>query len=258
MMRFSHMPAKSAARDVDKSPHDLELATVELAFLGSLLPGIIHNMATPLSGVLGATQLLEHRAEQIQHLIDNGRDAATERRDLAAQLERNRTNVEILSRNAQHLANILHSLVQRINNTSGVSPDFYPLNDLIESEVRFLDSNLQFKHRVKKELDLHPDLPSVSFVYGQLAALIDEFACYAITRQDPKAGMLTMKFKTGLSNERIELSIEVTSLHPLVEVPGSELLETYLARFNSHDWQASVIDEPTRLELRLACQTAAS
>ena len=38
-----------------------DLKSQDLTFVGSLLPGILHNMATPLSGVIGATQLMEMR-----------------------------------------------------------------------------------------------------------------------------------------------------------------------------------------------------
>jgi signal transduction histidine kinase len=253
MMRFSHTPAKNAARNVDSSPQSEELATVEMAFLGSLLPGIIHNMATPLSGVLGATQLLEHRAEQIRQLMASGQNVESEQRDLLAQLERNKTNVEILSRNAQHLADILHTLVQRINHAGSGLSDFYAINELIQSEVRFLDSNLHFKHRVKKELDLQPDLPSVPFVYGHLAALVDEFVCYAIAHHDVNAGSVTMRFTTRATDNRVELVIEADFPHQLATSDGSELLTTYLGRFQADGWRTSVTVDPMRLTLNMNC-----
>ncbi len=226
----------------------------ELAFLGSLLPGIIHNMATPLSGVLGAAQLLESRSNTIHDLIkskDVGLESA--RRELESQLERNRTNVDILGRNANHLADLLQILVQRINRGGLQVRDNYSLNDLLQNEVRFLEANLQFKHRVRKKIQLAACVPAATFVYGHVAAVLDEFVGYAISLHDLAQGTMEMNFTTDSDDIHIMLDVEA-NYRPGAKVPDDPgLLDLLMARLREDGWRANLDAKTNSLTLSLVC-----
>lgn len=238
-------------RVTDSTRHDLQ--ALDLAFLGSLLPGIIHNWATPLSGVIGATQLLERRVSIIQDLLSHYETlTAAERDELHRQLDRNRTNVDILSRNAQHLADLLQVLVQRITRSSGAARDAFPLHELVQSELRFLDANLQFKHKVKKSITLDPAIPASPLAYGYVAAVIDELVTSAISAHDFAKGQIEMDFSTGADHNtaNIRVTARFIPIVPMESLPGP--MPVYLERLKEDGWTVEFVSESGSMTLHLS------
>ncbi len=238
-------------RMTDSTRNDLQ--ALDLAFLGSLLPGIIHNWATPLSGVIGATQLLERRVSIIQDLLSHYETlTAAERDELHRQLDRNRTNVDILSRNAQHLADLLQVLVQRITRGNGSARDAFPLHELVQSELRFLDANLQFKHKAKKCITLNPVTPASPFSYGYVAAVIDELVTSAIGAHDFAKGQIEMDFSTGAEHNvaDIRLAMRFIAIAPTESLPGP--MPVYLERLKEDGWTVEYASDSGTMTLRLS------
>jgi hypothetical protein len=226
--------------------------TIDLAFLGSLVPGFIHNMATPLSGVLGATQLLEKRVSNIENLLkDANLLPESSQADLVHQLERNRTNVEILAKNAKHLADILQVIVHRINRGSVSTPEFHSLPDLVRSELRFLEANLVFKHKVKKQLESLSDVPLTRFVYGHMAAAIDEFVSGTLALYDSAKQQMEMDFSTDVTPAEVTFVMR-SRFTPRTALPyPTDLLEPCLERLREDGWTTEALDESGYRELRL-------
>jgi hypothetical protein len=231
-----------------------EYQVLDLAFLGSLLPGIIHNLATPLSGVLGATQLLEKRASTMEDLV-GGLVSLTEaeRSELNSQFTRTRTNVDILARNAKHLADVLQIIVHRINRGNGTAREYFSLNELIQNELRFLDANLTFKHKVKKTITLGPDLPEAKAVYGYVASVLDEFVSTTVAQHDFTKGIMDMEITTGVTDRHVTLDIIAPVTRCDNSFEPSEPMEFYLERLRGDGWMAQLQSDPGMRRLALAC-----
>jgi len=218
-----------------------------------MVPGIIHNFATPLSGVLGATQLLEKRAAAMEELLRASEQMDAARRgELLDQAERSRTNVEILARNAQHLVGMLQVLVQRINRGAGDACDFNSLNELLQDEVRFLDANLLFKHKVNKRSNLAEKMPCVRCIYGHVASVIEEFVIGTLRLHDTGQGSMEMEFTTTAEPPTITISA-VFAPRASAESDICAPLEPHLARLREEGWAVEHTLEPLRRELRLVC-----
>jgi hypothetical protein len=231
-----------------------EFQALDLAFMGSLLPGIIHNLATPLSGVLGATQLLEKRASTLEELFKQLDDVTeSERAELTKQFDRNRTNVDILARNAKHLADLLQVLVQRINRGSCAAAEYYSFNDLLQNELRFLESNLTFKHKAKKQMTLAPDLPVAKYVYGHVAAALDEFVISSLSMHDFAKGITELDFATSADNTAVMLTVTAHMLWVQNPPDISGALDSYLERLRDEKWTINCNSTSDRRELRMAC-----
>jgi signal transduction histidine kinase len=231
-----------------------EFQDLELSFLGSLVPGIIHNMATPLSGVLGATQLLEKRGAAISEIVSDTQGMGeAERTELIKQLDRNRANVDILSRNARHLADILHCLVQRINRGSSSLKEYHSLNELLQNELLFLDANLNFKHKVKKQLSLGTEVRTAKYVYGQVAATIDEFVSSSLAAHDFKRGVMEMDFRTGPADSRMALWIEVRGASAVPAAEECATLYSCLDILRADGWAVELESNDGVRRLRLLC-----
>ncbi|MDD5088294.1 MAG: hypothetical protein PHI18_05795 [bacterium] len=233
------------------TPQDIQL--FDMAFLGSLVPGIVHNLATPMSGVLGATQLLENRIAALTELVKNIRELDEARRDeLLSISDRNRASVDILARNARHLADLLQVLVQRLTRSSAATREFYCLNDLLQNELRFLDANLTFKHKVKKQLLLAPHLPAVRCVYGHVAAAIDEFVTGIVAAHEADAQPLEMGFATESETARTALILTARFAPSAAAASlSSPTLAASLERLRADGWEIEWQESEGVQQLRL-------
>jgi signal transduction histidine kinase len=130
--------------------NELELELIQasrMAFLGVYSQGIIHNLNGPLNTVLGFSTILC----------------------------RNLPEDEIPRRikcDAQRMAAMVVNLANRWKRAGDLAREPLKLNEIILEELSFLDADLFFKHNVEKELDLAPDLPLISGVYGDFSHAI--------------------------------------------------------------------------------------
>jgi hypothetical protein len=246
--------AKSEAGEPQQQSQDQYYQVLDLAFLGSMLPGIIHNLSTPLSGVMGATQLLEMRANTMEEMFAQIQELdQSMKNELQKQFDRSRMNVDIIARNAKVLSDILHVLVQRISRGGLSRSDSYSLNDLLQNELRFLDANLDFKHKVKKTITLSPDVHLIEYVYNHVANAIEEFVSEAIKRHDFKKGLMEMDFTT--STDATHMMLTMTSRLIPFESSANAVHSSmdYLTRLSDAKWQISYNETPESMQLALAC-----
>lgn len=143
---------------------EMELyAFLEKRFLASLLdeliPGIFHNFANPLNGILGRSKLMEKR------LVDF--------------IEKMETRYPDIEKNAGAGYKKLISDIRAIGNESELFYDlfristgkFYALgareietinlSALVEAELAFTDFYLDFKHHITKKTDLDTEMPEI-------------------------------------------------------------------------------------------------
>ena len=182
----------------------------EAAKLGELVPGIIHDLSTPLSGVLGGVQLLEMRSLNIAEAMEKLDDLSDNtKRELLEHLERNQKSIELISRNAQNLSNLIQNLSTRMTRFSTKIPDIYGLNQLIEMELRYLEFHLTFKHRVRRQITLGNDLRPLRCVFSHFARGFDEIIYTAMEQQGlQKDSLLEIAIKTMAEPDRLVLSLD--------------------------------------------------
>jgi len=128
-------------------------------FIGELIPGIVHNFANPLNGIMGRAKLLQRKLTEIIKIRDTGIDASN--------LEDNKklvSDVESIAREADRLSNMLHYVTGKFCTLSDKAIQKINLSDLIELEMQFFDFYLEFKHSIKKTVHLERGLSSVKGV----------------------------------------------------------------------------------------------
>jgi two-component system NtrC family sensor kinase len=145
-------------RIVEKQNHQLEIELIresKLAEFGTLSAGIAHNLNGPLTGILGFCDLVELNNPGLKE-IGHIRNQATAMRDI--------------------VANLLH----KSRSEREIQPQDQLIEDIIRTELRFLDANLFFKHDVKKVIDLDPDSPTIYGVYIDFSQVIGNLLRNAI------------------------------------------------------------------------------
>jgi signal transduction histidine kinase len=253
--RDKHLQVTTSTDDgVSKQDQDQYYQILDLAYIGSMLPGIIHNLSTPLSGVMGATQLLEMRSTSLEDMLKeiNELDESA-RQELQKQFDRSRMNVDIIARNAKVLSDILHVLVQRVSRGGLSRSDSYSLNDLLQNELRFLDANLDFKHKVKKSIQLAPDVHLVEYVYCHVANAIEEFVSEALKRHDFKQKLMEMDFVTTTDETHMTLTMTARLTSNSIGIPHSLSSMDVLNRLREAGWNVDQSEAPETISLTLSC-----
>jgi signal transduction histidine kinase len=229
-----------------------EFQSLELSFVGSLLPGILHNIATPLSGVIGATQLMEMRnvdQDKILERLDSANQQATE--ELTALLRKNKTNLDIIERNATQLIDLVHVLVQRFQRSSVRRKLPQSLNELLKNELVFLHANLVFKHKVRREVQLSDEPFAVSFSYPHIIGIVDEFVTKVIDAHDTKQGMANMSFATRFEEDMGLLEMKADYMPFANDLRGIDTFGIYLARIREDGCDYRFDSELGKAELSL-------
>ena len=205
--------------------------SLELAFLGSLLPGIVHNLATPLSGVIGATQLLEMRVGEQERLLNElERGASQSAEALKVQHQKSCSNLDIMSRNARHLTELLQVIIRRFHRCSQDTATPLSLFELVSNELQFMDANLTYKHKTRKKFDLANDTYTVFAVYRHVAAVIDDFILRSLAAHDFTRGLVEFNVTTNYANNYGIIELESKYFETDEEPLETDSLNLYLAR----------------------------
>ena len=129
---------------------NLELELIKsnkLAEVGRRVEGVVHNINSPLSSILGYAQLLKNQYPDNQDLD----------KIITAGITLSRT---------------VKTLLKKISQDNIALPAPVNLNELVSQELEMLKHNLFFKNNVKLEISLTSNLPSLQIVYGDLSQCV--------------------------------------------------------------------------------------
>jgi signal transduction histidine kinase len=149
---------------------------LEQSIYGDFILGIIHNLSTPLSGILGGAQLLEMRMKNWSELIKVLPESNPEIMDkIKKDHEKNMANVELIIRNARNLSELISNMVQAQNKSAVEEIEVINLGEFLRQVFKFLEGDMVFKHQVKKEYHAPEQVPPLRFIYNHVAQLIIEW-----------------------------------------------------------------------------------
>ncbi len=137
---------KRTLDNLAKSQSQLMLSQ-KLEQIGLLASGLAHNLKTPLAGIKGYAQLLQSENPHLEDLAYIN--------DEVTIMESIITNLMVKSRK-DHLK----------------EEEVINLNDLLKIELKFLNSNMFYKHRIEKQIELDESMPSIVGVYSHFSQSI--------------------------------------------------------------------------------------
>jgi len=139
----------------------------ELMLADVIIPGIIHNFANPLNGIVGRARLLKRK---IDEKLKSGEDFGD--RDFCKMTS---NDVGLICREADRLSGLLLVISEKFYALNNVYSQKINLSRLLETEVKFQDFNLDFKHNIEKSISLDNDVPDIkgiaaefSFCFGSI------------------------------------------------------------------------------------------
>jgi len=130
----------------------------EATCVQELIPGIIHNFANPLNGIMGRSSLLQKRAsENFRNLSNNKKIDEKTLKDY----EKIINDIELITQETDRLFCLVKDVSGKMYRLNDSTIQRINLSLLIEAEMAFFDFYLDFKHVVKKELTLDREIPEV-------------------------------------------------------------------------------------------------
>jgi two-component system NtrC family sensor kinase len=136
-----------------------------LAHMGSLLGGVVHNLNTPLMWVMGRAQLLQSRNENFETLKNLSEE------ELAVTKQKNDKDITSILEGADKIDFILKGLGYKIQmvNEGYTSVE---LREYMEMEVNFLMADMRFKHDTKRDIAYGPRSYYAKVDYNALSGAV--------------------------------------------------------------------------------------
>jgi signal transduction histidine kinase len=129
-----------------------------------LMPGILHNFANPLNGIMGRAKLLQRRLDDhVRKIRERYPDVAF---GLREDYEKLLKDVNSINQESDKFSDLFWDVARKFQGIAEERPEKINLSQLMMAEMRFTDFFLGFKHEVKKQLEFKEDVPEVT---GSLA-----------------------------------------------------------------------------------------
>jgi signal transduction histidine kinase len=136
----------------------------ESTFINELMPGILHNFANPLNGIMGRSKLLQRRMDDyFQKTQSNSPELMARVGDEQSKLI---SDVSSICKESDRFYYMFQDLASKFYALADRRFDHINLENLINNEIRFLDFYLDFKHEITKTIKPNSDLPYIYGVYS--------------------------------------------------------------------------------------------
>jgi len=179
----------------------------ESTFINELMPGILHNFANPLNGIMGRSKLLQRRMDdylkKIQFIYP---DLMTQMGD-----EHNKllNDVSSICKESDRFYYMFQELASKFYAIADGRFDQINLGKLLENELRFLEFYLDFKHDIKKTIHLMSDLPFIYGVHSDYSYCFSAIFRDSMTRMK-KSGSKELYVGTEYENDVISVLVQDT------------------------------------------------
>ena len=202
-------------------------------FIEELVPGIVHNFANPLNGIMGRSKLLQRKLTEIMKRTDVGKDAS-----YAEYNQKLVHDVESIAREADRLSDLLQNVTGKFCTISDQNTQKINLSYLIEVEMKFFDFYLDVKHNIKKAVKLDKEIPEVkgsSADYSMALAALIRYSMNMTRESTSKELYISTQFE----NDNVCIKIKNNG-SPLPEDQKKLLLAESLKDISSSEKHADI------------------
>lgn len=174
----------------------------DAAFLEEIVPGLVHNFANPLNGIMGRSSLIQRRVgDHLKKILTEPEIKSSPRYDQGVMKD-----IDILGREAERLSDMLHVFSDKIAALTDTSETSVNLSDLLSLEMRFFEFHLDFKHNVARTLRLDMDVPPVSGVPADFTLFLSAMIRQAM-RSMGDGGTKALDVETGFESGLVRMQI---------------------------------------------------
>jgi signal transduction histidine kinase len=161
---------KSLERDLDDRTRQVA-AHEQLAYVGSLVQGIFHNIRNPISALTGFMNLI---ADDLAAVRQSLPDMTIAERDakLTEALASYTDWFGMAKQAEETLLGLIETVITKCRQDADDSPSAINFNALVAQECAFLEADGFFKHNIEKVYDFDETLPPVCVVYRDFSRAV--------------------------------------------------------------------------------------
>ena len=202
-------------------------------FIGELIPGILHNFANPLNGIMGRSKLLQRRIEEsVRKIEEKYPDVAASMSD---DLQRIRTDIRAVSQESEYFFDMFKDVAGKFYALAAKNEDRINISQLLAAEMRFFNFYLDFKHEIKKDIQWDKDIPDIKGNTADLSLAFWRIIRFAMVRA-LASELKEFYIKTDHDNKYVSVFIKssgdampATDLEDLMEKLNSDSLNIPVA-----------------------------
>lgn len=133
-----------------------------LAMIGTLMRGITHNINTPLSAIIGRSEMAQIRIQKLK-------DKCREQIPGNDEFEKIARDLTLIIENTERVSDILKNVTQKSINEQ--LDKIQPINLclLLKEEMSFLEADMTFKHNIEKVCYFDETIPYIHGVYSHFS-----------------------------------------------------------------------------------------
>ncbi len=195
----------------------------KLAAIGQLAQGIAHNLVNPLGVISLASGVL---AKKIPLSVE----------------------VEFIAGAAKKMKTIIDTLLYKSRQEQTLARQEINLNQLISEDLHFLEADLEFKHKIKKNIRLDENLPLVVGVYSDFSQSIMNLVRNAMDAMH-RSTVKLLTIQTRFDDQKIYIDVADTGCG----IPEENIPRLFDPFFTTKPLRGNEIgDEPTGTGLGLS------
>ena len=128
-----------------------------MAFIGSLIKGTIHNINTPLSSIVGRSEMLMMRIKKMKDKLISNIEIE--------EFDKCLRDASLIMENSNRISEIIKNVMQKSINAE--SSDLQKLNiaKILINELEFLNSDMDFKHNIEKIYNISENIHTIDGLY---------------------------------------------------------------------------------------------
>jgi len=152
----------------------------ESTFIRELIPGILHNFANPLNGIMGRAKLLQRRIEENQKkLAEDYPDIFAGMKD---DLQKIKTDIRSVTQETEYFYDLFRDVSNKFYSLAAKNEEKMNISQILAAELRFANFYLDFKHEIKKEVQLEMEVPSFRGVTADISVAFWRIIRFAMNR----------------------------------------------------------------------------
>ncbi|MDH3393714.1 MAG: response regulator, partial [Desulfobulbaceae bacterium] len=204
----THLKLKSAIDKISQYNEKLEqvvaessrelIRTERQAAFGQLIQGIIHNLKGPLTTIRGSSQACRATLKTISNKIDQQGESQLNSEEILKLTDGAINAIDLAETASSRLTDMINSLMSKSSSDQANNPEHLDLNDIVRSELAFLEVDLHFKHHIQKTIKLADTPVPIMGIAPEIAQVFNNIISNAIDSmhgQDTQAISITTRTK---------------------------------------------------------------
>lgn len=183
--------------------------------VGLLASGLAHNINSPLSAIIMTTEMAQTKHPEIPEFND-------------------------ILQAAGRIGEIISNLMAKSRQEQSTTETELDVNQLVQTELKFLEANLFFKHNVELDVCLAPDLPKIRGLYSDFSQCFQNIVQNALDAMSTSSeSRLLVRTQFDEVENRIVLSIRDTGCG----IPEEHVTDIFKPFFTTKGGLGAVADQ---------------